>query len=44
MEHARGTQLGDMWRDMEIDQKTAIVDQVVAIESIDVNNFILMVR
>ena len=32
MEHARGTQLGSMWGDMEIDQKTAIVDEAVAIE------------
>ena len=32
MEHARGTQLGDMCRDMEFDQKTAIVDEAVAVE------------
>jgi hypothetical protein len=32
MEHAKGTELGDVWQDMETDQKLAIVDQVVAIE------------
>ena len=31
MEHARGTELGDVWQDMETDQKTAIVDQKTAI-------------
>jgi hypothetical protein len=32
MEHARGTQLGDIWQDIEIGQKMAIVDEAVAIE------------
>jgi hypothetical protein len=32
MEHAKGTQLGNMWQDVEIDEKMAIVDEAVAIE------------
>lgn len=32
MEHARGTQLGDKWQDMEIDEKIAIVEEIVAVE------------
>jgi hypothetical protein len=32
MEHAKGTQLGDVWQDMEINQKVAVVDEAVAIE------------
>jgi len=43
MEHAKGTQLGEMWQDMEIRQKMAIVDEAVAIERVYLS-FILMVR
>jgi len=32
MEHARGTQLGEHWQDMEIDDKQAVIDELVAIE------------
>jgi hypothetical protein len=32
MEHAKGTQIGEMWQDMTIRQKMAIVDEAVAIE------------
>jgi hypothetical protein len=32
MEHAKGTQIGEMWQDMKIRQKMAIVDEAVAIE------------
>jgi hypothetical protein len=32
MELAKGTQLGDMWQDVGIRQKMAIVDEAVAIE------------
>jgi hypothetical protein len=44
VEHARGTQLGDMWQNMKIRQKMAIVDEAVAIEKKFFFSFILVVR
>jgi hypothetical protein len=31
MEHAQGTQLGEVWQDMEIDEKQTIIDEIVAV-------------
>jgi hypothetical protein len=32
MEYAQDTQLGEFWQDLEIDEKHAIVDEIVAAE------------
>lgn len=32
MEHAQGTQLGEVWQDTEVDEKQAVIDDIVAAE------------